>query len=84
MRDLYAQEVDASALTARLAPCERVWVVSLPQSTWHPTPEPMHEVQETAFWREDFREVSQRDFGGLRVELFANDRSDRRAEDCGA
>ncbi len=65
--DLYAREVDARVLTRRLERCERVWVVSLPGSRWHPTPEPMQEVQRSAFWREHFREVSQRDFGGLRI-----------------
>ncbi|MDP9392634.1 MAG: hypothetical protein M3P89_15000 [Actinomycetota bacterium] len=73
--DLYAREVDARVLTRRLERCERVWVVSLPGSRWHPTPEPMQEVQRSAFWREHFQEVSQRDFGGLRIERYDNERA---------
>jgi mannosyltransferase len=84
VRDLFAEEVDPATLTGRLARCERVWVVGLPEAKWHPTPEPMQAVQRTEFWREEFREVAQHDFGGLRVELFENERSDGRAEDCGS
>lgn len=83
VRDLFAREVDPGTLTARLARCERVWVVSLPEALWHPTREPMQDVQRTPFWRQEFRELAQHDFGGLRVELFENERPDARAEDCG-
>jgi hypothetical protein len=69
VHDLFAKEVGARTLTSRLARRERVWVVSLPAATWHPTPEPMQTVQRGWFWRHTFRRVSQQDFGGLRVEL---------------
>ena len=82
--DLYAREVDASVLAGRLQRCERIWVVSLPGSLWHPTPEPMQDVQRSAFWREHFREVAQRDFGGLRIELYDNELiGTARPDDCG-
>ncbi len=84
VRDLFAKEVDASALATRLASCDRVWVISLPASTWHPTPEPMQTVQQSAFWRERFREVDQQDFGGLRMELYENELdSGMQPEGCG-
>ncbi|MDP9416415.1 MAG: glycosyltransferase family 39 protein [Actinomycetota bacterium] len=73
VRDLFAKEVDAPTLANRLADCGRVWVVSLPAATWHPTPEPMQVVQQSAFWREQFHEIAQHDFGGLRIELYENE-----------
>jgi mannosyltransferase len=84
VRDLYVKEVDAPALATRLRSCERVWVVSLPDSLWHPTPEPMQAVQRTSFWREQFQEVAQHDFGGLRIELYESHvDGGGSAEDCG-
>ena len=82
--DLYATEVAAPALAARLTSCDRVWVVSLPRSTWHPTPEPMQRLQRSTFWRQGFREVQQRDFGGLRIELYERVDGSGRPDRCGS
>lgn len=70
IHDLFAKEVDPPTLTSRLGQRRRVWVVSLPKATWHPTPEPMQTVQKSTFWRDNFRKSSQQDFGGLRIELY--------------
>ncbi len=83
VRDLYAREVSAPVLAVRLSGCDRVWVVSLPRSKWHPTPEPMQRLQRSTFWRQGFREVRQRDFGGLRTELYERVAGSGQPNRCG-
>ncbi len=83
VRDLFAEEVAASTLATRLASCDRVWVISLPASLWHPTPEPMQAVQRSTFWRQEFDEVAQHGFGGLRMELYEQRAGPRRPDRCG-
>jgi mannosyltransferase len=71
--DLYAREVSPEDLASRERQHPRVWLISYPDSDWHPTPEPMIDAGVSVLG-DEYSRVSSRDFSGVLVELYERNR----------
>ena len=67
--DIFAREVEPAELVRRLHAYPRLWVVGYRVSGWHPTPEPMKQV-ERGFVERRYKRLLQRTFGILQVKLY--------------
>ncbi|HMJ33197.1 MAG TPA: glycosyltransferase family 39 protein [Baekduia sp.] len=67
--DLFAREAPAADVARRMAGAPRIWLISVPNVVWHPTPEPVLAVG-PAILRRSFTASQTQRFGDLTVRLY--------------